>query len=73
MHVLCWILATHLGYLLHKEPEGCKDVSQGGGGLVDLEEEEVGIQHLLHQHVLSLILQQLLLETHREERHFTLL
>lgn len=47
--------------LLHKEPECCKDVSQGGGGLVDLKEEQVGVQHLLHQRVLSIIHQQLLL------------
>lgn len=53
--------------LLHKEPERCKDVPQGGGGLVDLKEQQVGVQHLLHQCVLSVVHHQLLLHGQEEE------
>lgn len=53
----CWFPSD----LLHKEPERCEDVPQGGGGLVDLKEQQVGVQHLLHQRVLSVVHQQLLL------------
>lgn len=47
--------------LLHEEPERGEDVPQGGGGLVDLKEQQVGVQHLLHQCVLPVVHQQLLL------------
>lgn len=47
--------------LLYKEPEPGEDMPESGGGLIDLKEEQVGVQHLLHQCILSLIQQQLLL------------
>lgn len=40
---------------------------QGGGGLVDLKEQQVGVQHLLHQCVLSVVHHQLLLHGQEEE------
>jgi hypothetical protein len=43
--------------LLYEEAQGSEDVSQGAGGLIDLKEEEVGVEHLLHQQVLTLVLQ----------------
>lgn len=57
----CYRCTWSLPDLLYKEPEWRKDVPQSGGWLVDLKEEQVGVQHLLHQNVLSFIQQQLLL------------
>ena len=58
MGIVClrvWCLqSVSPSYLLDEESEGSEDVAQSGGGLVDLEEEEVGIQNLLH-HVLALV------------------
>lgn len=52
---------THCPHLLNKEPQGSEDVSERGGGLVDLKEEQVCVEHLLHQRVLALVMQKLLL------------
>lgn len=41
--------ALRVLHLLYKEPECSEDVPERGGGLVDLEKEQVGVQHLLHQ------------------------
>lgn len=62
---------THAGVqnLLDEESERGEDVTQRGGRLVDLEEEQVGVQHLLHQSVLSFVQQQLLLQ--HVTNHFT--
>ena len=49
------------GHLLNEESQGGEDVSEGAGGLVDLEEEQVRVEHLLHQRVLPFLMPQLLL------------
>lgn len=48
-------------YLLYEKPPCSKDMSKSGGRLIDLEEEQVGVEYFLHQGVLSFILLQLFL------------
>lgn len=47
--------------LLNKKAQGSEDVSEGGGGLVDLEEQQVRVKHFFHQRVLPFIMLQLFL------------
>jgi len=47
--------------LLNEEAQGGEHVSEGAGGLVDLEEQQVRVKHFFHQGVLPFIVLQLFL------------
>ncbi len=46
------------GHLVNEETQGSEDVSEGAGGLVDLEEQQVRVKHFFHQRVLPVIVLQ---------------